>query len=93
MTPKWVAEQRGPRICAIVTTLHKSRSKPMDTYTEVPQRVFVELSEELLATASPIDVQNDADVARSERNVLQWMAYLPEDCVRTMIQMRWDVTT
>jgi hypothetical protein len=65
----------------------------MDTYTQVPQRVFVELPEELSATASPIDVQNDADVARSERNILQWMAYLPEDCIRTMIQMRWDVTT
>jgi hypothetical protein len=65
----------------------------MDTYTEVPQRVFVELPEELSATASLIDVQHDADVARSERNVLQWMAYLPEACIRTMIQMGWDVTT
>jgi hypothetical protein len=65
----------------------------MDTYTQVPKRVFVELPEELSETASSIDLQNDADVARSERNVLRWMAYLPEDCVRTMIQMRWDVTT
>jgi hypothetical protein len=65
----------------------------MDTYTEVPQRGFVELPEELSATASSIDVQNDADVARSEKNVLQWMAYLPEDCIRTMIQMGWDLTT
>jgi hypothetical protein len=90
---KWVAEQSAQRICAIVTTLRKPRSKQMDTYTQVPQRVFVELSEELSATASPIDVQNDAEIARSERNILQWMAYLPEDCIRTMIQMRWDVTT
>jgi len=65
----------------------------MDTYTQVPKRVFVELPEELSETASSIDLKNDADVARSERNVLRWMAYLPEDCVRTMIQMRWDVTT
>jgi hypothetical protein len=40
-----------------------------------------------------MDAQNDADVARSENNVLKWMAYLPEDCIRTMIQMGWDVTT
>jgi len=65
----------------------------MDTYTQVPKRVFVELPEELSETASSIDLKNDADVARSERNVLRWMEYLPEDCVRTMIQMRWDVTT
>ena len=49
----------------------------MDAYTQVPHRVFIELPEELSDTASSIDVQNDADVARSERNVLQWMAYLP----------------
>jgi hypothetical protein len=64
----------------------------MDTYTQVPQRVFVDLLEGLSETSS-MDVQNDSDVARSEKNVLQWMEYLPEDCIRTMIQMGWDVTT
>ena len=64
----------------------------MDTYTQPPQRVFVDLLEGLSATSS-MDAQSDADVARSEKNLLQWMAYLPEDCVRTMIQMGWDVTT
>jgi hypothetical protein len=45
-------------------------------------------------TAAPIDVRADeADVARSEENILQWMSYLPEDCIRTMIAMGWDVTT
>jgi len=64
----------------------------MDTYTQVPQHVLIDLLEDLSATSS-MGVQNDADVARSERNVLQWMEYLPEDCIRTMIQMGWDVTT
>jgi hypothetical protein len=64
----------------------------MDTYTRVPQRVFIDLLEELPASSS-MHAQNDADVARSERNVLQWIAYLPEDCLRTMIRMGWDVTT
>jgi hypothetical protein len=37
---------------------------------------------------------NDPDaMARSENNILQWMAYLPEDCIRRMIAMGWDVTT
>jgi hypothetical protein len=92
MLPKWVAEQRGRRICAIVTTLRKLRSKPMDTHTQMPQRVFVDLLEKLSAT-SPMDAKNDPDVARSEKNVIQWMAYLPEHCIKTMIQMGWDVTT
>lgn len=61
----------------------------MDTYTQAPQRVFVDL----LEATSSMDAQNDADVARSENNVLQWMAYLPADCITTMIQMGWDVTT
>jgi hypothetical protein len=64
----------------------------MDTYTQAPPRVFVDLLEGL-STTSPMDAQSDADVARSEMNLLQWMAYLPEDCIRTMIQMGWDVTT
>jgi hypothetical protein len=64
----------------------------VDTYTQLPQRVFIDLLEGQSATPS-IDVQNDTDVARSENNILQWMAYLPEDCIRTMIQMGWDVTT
>jgi hypothetical protein len=36
---------------------------------------------------------NPHDAARSEENILQWMSYLPEDCVRTMIEMGWDKTT
>jgi len=64
----------------------------MATHTQVPQRVFVDLLGGLSAPSST-DVRNDADVARSERNILQWMEYLPEDCIRTMIQMGWDATT
>lgn len=34
-----------------------------------------------------------ADAHRSFRNVSQWNAYLPTDCVRTMVRMGWDYTT
>ena len=91
MVPKWVAVQKARRICAIVTIPGKPGSKRMETYTQVPQRVFVDLEE--LSGTSPMDRKRDADVARSEENILRWMAYLPEDCIRTMIQMGWDVTT
>jgi hypothetical protein len=64
----------------------------MDTHTQVPQRAFIDRLEGLPATSS-MDVQNDTDVAHSEKNILQWMVYLPEDCIRTMIEMGWDVTT
>jgi hypothetical protein len=58
------------------------------------QQVFVEISPESLDTASPaIRYESDADIAHSENNILQWMAYLPEDCIRTMVLMGWDVTT
>lgn len=44
--------------------------------------------------AAPVDApDSDADAARSEKNILQWMAYLPQDCVNTMIAMGWDATT
>lgn len=64
----------------------------MDTYTQVLQRGFIDRVEGLSATSS-MDVRNDTDVARSEKNILQWMVYLPEDCIRAMIEMGWDVTT
>lgn len=34
-----------------------------------------------------------AAVTRSERNVSEWMSYLPQDCVESMIRMGWDLTT
>jgi hypothetical protein len=36
---------------------------------------------------------NAEDSARSEKNILQWVAYLPRTCVRTMIRMGWDKST
>jgi hypothetical protein len=66
----------------------------MDTNAQVP-RVFGELTIEAVETTAAIDpALDDADaVRRSENNILQWMKYLPEDCVSRMIEMRWDVTT
>jgi hypothetical protein len=64
-----------------------------------PQQVLVEIYEQSLDVAAQNGVRandvraNDVDTARSEENILQWMSYLPEDCVRTMIAMGWDVTT
>lgn len=65
----------------------------MESDTQEKQRVSTELQAELGA-AEPVEVQiGGADAARSEENILEWKAYLPEDCVTTMIQMGWDVTT
>jgi hypothetical protein len=55
---------------------------------------FVEIPWEPSDAAVSIDVRaNEADAARSDQNMVQWMSYLPEDCVRSMIAMGWDVTT
>lgn len=59
-------------------------------------RVFLGLPVALMVreSAAPIDVRvSDNDAARSDKNILQWMAYLPRECVKTMIVMRWDATT
>jgi hypothetical protein len=34
-----------------------------------------------------------AAARRSVQNILQWNAYLPADCVRTMVRLGWDYTT
>jgi hypothetical protein len=64
----------------------------METSTFV--QYFVGCSEEPSDAAAPVEAQvNENDAARSEENILKWMQYLPEDCIRTMIEMGWDVTT
>jgi hypothetical protein len=63
----------------------------MDTNTQVLRRGFLGCPMELSDTASTLYVRTDD--ARSENNILQWMSYLPEDCIKTMIQMGWDITT
>lgn len=65
----------------------------METNTQVLQRFFVEGSSESSDAVLVIEAQADDDIRRSEDNILQWMSYLPEDCIRTMIAMGWDVTT
>jgi len=65
----------------------------MDTNTQVLQLRFVEGPSESSDSVLPIDAQADHDVRRSEDNILQWMAYLPKDCIKTMIAMGWDVST
>jgi hypothetical protein len=66
----------------------------METATLVLQQEFTALPGESSGAAAPVEARvSDADIARSEENILRWMSYLPEDCVRTMIDMGWDVTT
>jgi hypothetical protein len=66
----------------------------METDMLAPQQVLVDIFEESLDVAVQNGTRgNDEETARSEENILQWMSYLPEDCVRAMIAMGWDVTT
>jgi hypothetical protein len=65
----------------------------MDANTQVLQRCFVEGSSESSDAVPPIVAPADDEMRRSEDNLLQWMSYLPEDCIKTMIAMGWDVST
>jgi hypothetical protein len=44
------------------------------------------------APAAPVAMQA-CDAVRSEKNIAEWLSYLPADCVKTMISMGWDVST
>jgi hypothetical protein len=63
----------------------------MDSNTQVLQRCFVEGSPE--SSDAAFDPRTNYDIRHSEDNILQWMSYLPEDCIKTMIAMGWDVST
>ena len=64
----------------------------METDALSPLQFFLDIP--LVPTDIPAakDVNYD-DVERSENNILRWMSYLPEDCIKAMIDMGWDVTT
>jgi hypothetical protein len=65
-----------------------------ETETQMQQRVSDEGKTETSDTAAPLEVWvNDSGAAHSKENILQWLSYLPEDCIQTMIAMGWDVTT
>jgi hypothetical protein len=58
------------------------------------QRTFALYPMQSSTASAPIDVRRSGtDAMRSKRNILQWTSYLPEDCVKRMIEMGWDVTT
>ena len=66
----------------------------METINQVRQALFIEFPAELSDPAVPVDAEAEAaQIARSEENIFRWMAYLPEDCIATMIAMGWDITT
>ena len=68
----------------------------METHTQVQQGGGLDLAMEASHSTSPgREMHNllDDSVARSESNILRWMDYLPEDCIKKMIEMEWDITT
>jgi hypothetical protein len=65
----------------------------MQSNTQVQEWEFFDSTIGSAPSESPLDRTVDAAAIRSENNILGWMAYLPEDCIRRMIQMEWDLTT
>jgi hypothetical protein len=66
----------------------------MGTKARLKQQPSTEMQSESLAIAARADARDTAaDVAHSEENILRWKEYLPDDCIRTMILMGWDITT
>lgn len=57
------------------------------------QDIVAPVNESSDAGAPLVARLSDADAARSKENIKQWTSYLPEDCMKTMIAMGWDVTT
>jgi hypothetical protein len=66
----------------------------MGTHAQAQCRPCIEIQPDSLQVLWPTGGdESDADIARSEKNILQWMTYLPDDCIRMMILMGWDITT
>jgi hypothetical protein len=58
------------------------------------RRPLIEMQLQSLSIAARADARETAtDIARSEGNIMQWMTYLPEECIKTMVLMGWDIST
>jgi hypothetical protein len=68
----------------------------MKAQSQSQQQEFAESqpgsSDAFQAPAPPV-VMQACDAARSDKNIAEWLSYLPADCVKTMISMGWDVST
>lgn len=63
-------------------------------HAETQDRTMIELPADSSTSSAPARPQgSEADIAHSENNILRWMSYLPEDCIRTMVLMGWDHST
>jgi hypothetical protein len=63
----------------------------MDANTQILRRRFLKVPAKISDSAATLDLRTGD--ARSEDSILQWMSYLPEDCIKSMIRMGWDITT
>ena len=90
---RYRTEESTEAVQPLQTTANQGSSS-METQAHARWQPFIEIPEECLSRALPaIQLESDADIARSEENILRWMSYLPDECIRTMILMGWDVTT
>ena len=65
----------------------------METEALVDRLVLVELSVLPTAEACNDPWITDAEARHAGNNILDWLTYLPDDCVNTMIEMGWDIST
>jgi hypothetical protein len=64
----------------------------METDTHV-QKVFPGSTLQPLKVVPTNRQSTDANAVHSENNILQWTEYLPDDCIKKMTEMGWDLTT
>lgn len=50
------------------------------------------IAQRLFAAMPIVELPTEAERLRSDQNVSQWLSYLPEDCVRAMVDCGWDRT-
>ena len=66
----------------------------METNSHVLQTAFIGIPRDAPDLPLPFQAVSPAALlARSEKNISQWMSYLPKECVTAMIEMGWDITT
>jgi hypothetical protein len=61
----------------------------METNAQVQPSEFLDTAVESPPSQPPIDAPVDVNVTGSENNAFGWMAYLPDDDIKKMVELEW----
>ena len=62
----------------------------LDVQERIAARVMMDVKVTAAALKAQSTTRNSSEISHSEKNVAQWLTYLPTDCVAAMVRQGWE---